>query len=735
MNRRTFGKIAGLYGIGVLAARRSLAELHAVAPMDEAGSPGQSTSTENDRRNLWDHYFLGTAYYPEWWEPAEWEIDFREMQELGINTVRMGEFAWAIFEPAPGKFEFSWMDRAIAMANRHGIDVILCTPTASVPPWLYQLHPDVLSGNDAGPFTYGGRKGYCTSSENYLDACARIVTALAEHYGHYPGVIGWQLDNEPGHPVQSYDPVSQRAFQAWLKKRYGTLATLNRTWNGAFWSNEYSDWSQIPIPKNSGEGGWQPAISMDYRRFFSDSFLNHLRRQAAILRERKGNQFISTNWPGTTGPVDVFAAAEFLDATAWDNYCSAPGLSEFQRQYVAGFNHDVSRCAGPNQRFFCAEQIAYVPPNALAQGLRLQAYIDLAHGSHGQLYFEWRRPLAGGEQYRPSFIKGFDGSVNPAKPVFEQIAKEFKRLGPRLAGATTRSDVVLLYDFTNEWGQGYGLAGNSNSHYDSEAYRYYNGFKVLQRNIDIVPLSADLSSYKLAVAPNLRLVDDATVQRLQSFVAAGGVLVLNFRAGTQNMDGSMRRVIPPGVFAEMAGVIAESKLDLIEYSGLAEWLAKKPENELGISFSGSNTVFRPRTILESLVLHGAEPVANFRGGRMAGKPAITRHRYKQGWVFYVGTDSAEEGFHEAVARLAGAAGGLSSLIDAPYGVEVTSREDADTNFYFLLNLTETIHNEIQLPHPMDDLIAGRASVAKISLGPLEVAVLASPKMPSSTRGR
>ena len=36
------------------------------------------------------------------------------MQELGINTVRMGEFAWAIYEPAPGKFEFDWMDRAIA---------------------------------------------------------------------------------------------------------------------------------------------------------------------------------------------------------------------------------------------------------------------------------------------------------------------------------------------------------------------------------------------------------------------------------------------------------------------------------------------------------------------------------------------------------------------------------------------------------------------------------------------
>jgi beta-galactosidase len=115
---------------------------------------------------------------------------------------------------------------------------------------------------------------------------------------------------------------------------------------------------------------------------------------------------------------------------------------------------------------------------------------------------------------------------------------------------------------------------------------------------------------------------------------------------------------------------------------------------------------------------------------MTGKPAITRHRYKQGWVFYVGTDSAEDGFHEALARVVGAVGQLPSLIAAPYGVEVTSREDADTIFYFLLNLTEATHNEVQLPRPMDDLIGGKKRVTKVSLGPLEVAVLASAKMPT-----
>ena len=682
-----------------------------------AGWAASAPEVKNSRK-MWGHYLLGAAYYPEWWEPSEWEIDFRQMQELGINTLRMGEFAWALFEPAPGKFEFSWMDRAIDLASHYGIDTILATPTASVPPWLYQLHPDVLTGNDNGLYTYGGRKGYCTSSQNYLEASARIVTALAEHYGRHPGVIGWQLDNEPGFPFTSYDPVSEQAFRLWLQKRYGTLKELNRVWNGAFWSNQYSDWAQIHFPRNSAEGGWQPAISLDYRRFFSDSFSNHLRRQATILRERGANQFIFTNWPATTWSVDVFGAAkDFLDATAWDNYCIAPGLSKFQQQYVSGFNNDLSRCAGPHQRFLCAEPVASVPPNALNKGLRLQAYINLAHGSYGHLYFEWRRPLAGNEQFRPSFIKGFDGKINPAKPVFEQIGKEFARLGPRLAGAVTRSDIALLYDFTNEWSQGFWSVGDKDRKYDGEVSRYYGGFKVLQRNIDIVPLSADFTAYKVIVAQNLRLIDDATVERLRVFVAGGGILVLNYRAGTQNMDVSMRRVLPPGVFAEITGVTTDAKLDLVDYSGVAD--------QFKISFSGTETEFRPRTILESLTLHSAEAIASFRGGRMAGRPAITRNRHGLGWVFYVGTDCADDLFHETLARAVAATGKLAPLITASYGVVVTSREDANTIYYFLLNLTEDEHNSILLPHPMVDVISEREGVTNVSLGPLEVAVLAS----------
>ncbi len=107
---------------------------------------------------------------------------------------------------------------------------------------------------------------------------------------------------------------------------------------------------------------------------------------------------------------------------------------------------------------------------------------------------------------------------------------------------------------------------------------------------------------------------------------------------------------------------------------------------------------------------------------MGGRPAVTRHQYGRGFVLYAGTDSAEVGFYEALAREAGTAGRIEHLLDVPRGVEVTSRETADTTYYFLLNLVENAH-EVHLPQPMEELIA-QQQVAKVSLAPLGVAILA-----------
>ena len=70
---------------------------------------------------------FGVDYYPEHWPEARWAQDARLMQEAGFNTVRLAEFAWSRLEPGPGKFDFDWLDRAIAILHEHGIQAVSYT--------------------------------------------------------------------------------------------------------------------------------------------------------------------------------------------------------------------------------------------------------------------------------------------------------------------------------------------------------------------------------------------------------------------------------------------------------------------------------------------------------------------------------------------------------------------------------------------------------------------------------
>ena len=75
-----------------------------------------------------------------------------------------------------------------------------------------------------------------------------MAEQMAIRFGHDSNVIGWQIDNE--YANESYDAGTKLQFQAWLKARYGTLDNLNARWTTSYWSQTYSDWSQIPIETN-----------------------------------------------------------------------------------------------------------------------------------------------------------------------------------------------------------------------------------------------------------------------------------------------------------------------------------------------------------------------------------------------------------------------------------------------------------------------------------------------------
>ena len=77
--------------------------------------------------------YLGVAYYPEDWNESEIDRDIEKMQRIGIDTVRIAEFAWHRMEPHPGEFDFSFFHRVVDKMHAAGINVVLGTPTATPP--------------------------------------------------------------------------------------------------------------------------------------------------------------------------------------------------------------------------------------------------------------------------------------------------------------------------------------------------------------------------------------------------------------------------------------------------------------------------------------------------------------------------------------------------------------------------------------------------------------------------
>jgi len=134
---------------------------------------------------------MGMDWYPEQWPESRWETDLHMMEAAHLNVARLAEFAWSRMEPSEGHYDFDWLDRAIRLAEKHHIAVVLGTPTAAPPAWLTQKYPETLRvDSDGRRETHGIRAHGSVTSMKYREFCRRIAEEMAKRYGHEPDVVG-----------------------------------------------------------------------------------------------------------------------------------------------------------------------------------------------------------------------------------------------------------------------------------------------------------------------------------------------------------------------------------------------------------------------------------------------------------------------------------------------------------------------------------------------------------------
>jgi beta-galactosidase len=659
---------------------------------------------------------LGVAYYPEQWPRERWATDARLMVEAGLTCVRIGEFAWRQLEPSAGTFDFAWFDDAIDLLASHGLAVMVGTPTAAPPAWLVDAHPEILPVRpDGRVHPFGHRRHYCPNQPAMHAATRRIVAALADRYGDDERVFAWQIDNElMGRCVCE---ACRAAFRVWLRKRYGTIDTLNESWGTAFWSQRYDDFEQIPppdlaparLPSGFTPNAPNPSLGLDFRRFTSDSHIAFLRLQADELRARvAAAQQITHNLMGFKFPeIDYHRLAAELDVVAWDNY---PSLDRTGRWSGPALAADAMRGLKGKPVWIVEQQVGPLGWEMLRTPrrgqMRLQTFQAIAHGAELVGYFRWRTARHGTEQHWYGVIDAH-GRVGRRFRELAELARELDRVGDALADATPVAPAALLHDYDSRFALQV-QPTNPSLAYEETAHRHYEALRLLGIGVDVVAPTADLSPYRLVVAPNLYVVDEALAAALRRYVEAGGTLVLAPRAGVKDRCNVVPEQPFPTLLADLAGV---------EVADVASLLDDDPVQIAGADGLPGG-VFRGW--YEQIEPHGANALALYADGDFAETPAITAHAVRAGRVLYLAGAADRSTLRKLYAAIAPQAG--VEVVDLPDGVEsVALRRDAET-MLVLLNHTDG-EQLVPLDGGKRDLLTGAEHESRIRLAPFGVALL------------
>lgn len=642
---------------------------------------------------------LGAAWYPEQWPESRWEADLELMQKAHLHMVRLGEYSWSRIEPEEGKYDFDWMERAIDDAGKHGIFVVIGTPTQAPPAWLTKKYPQTMrvleDGRNVGR---GERANFNWADPKYRELTRGIDEQLARRFGHNPYVIAWQIDNE--YNFVSYDDNTRRQFQEWLKAKYGTLDDINQRLDSAYWGQTYTSWDQIPIPNTHGN----PGLMLRWKEFVSDTWRSYQKNQIDAIREYAvPSQRITTNMMGWFDGYDHYVVAHDLDFAAWDD-----PLGHWSNPYDPVKNaatHDLVR-GFKDMNFWVMETTA---GSNMAKGqMRAAIWEDIGHGAEATSYWQWRDSLNGQEQNHKGTLVGVDGTPTPVYEEIAQVGREYEKVGPAVRATTVKSKVAILQSYKSRWTINW---QRENPYYNpiDELMSYYRPLHALGQSIDIVSPMDNLSRYKLVVAPGLDVMPQTVVENLMRYVEQGGNLVLGQRSGMKDGDNSRWPQRQPGPLTTILGGRVEQYFALVHSVPVTgDWGAN--ESQL---FAERLQVQAPD--VKVLMRYGKS------NGWLDGSPAAITRKVGRGTITYIGIWMDDEGMKNAAQWMLSMSKVKPDLLPVPEGVEVERRVGAGKTIFMIENFSKS-EQTVSLPHTMTDVLAG-GSVKSVMLPVYGVAVL------------
>jgi beta-galactosidase len=622
----------------------------------------------------------GVYYYPEAWNPEQWDRDFKKMEDMGFEFTHMAEFAWAQMEPAEGQYDFKWLDKAVELAAKHHLKVIMCTSSATPPVWLVRKYPEVLVELPTGQTAaHGTRQHGSWSNPKYRELVTNLVAAQAKHYGNDKRIWGWEIDNEPSHyGTYDFSPGAQKNFKEWLQNKYKTITAMNQAWGTAFWSGVYTDFNQIEIPNVPKliSGIASPISIVDFKRYSADECASFVSMQFNTLRESIiKEQFVTSNFMHMHTDVDPWRNKDldFISYTMYPvaGYTKGVGDQGFRLgdpwriSYANDFFRPLKGVTGVME--LQPGQVNWGTYNPLPYPGVIRAWLwnAFAGGLDFICSYRFRQPLYGGEQFHYGMV-GTDGVTElTGGQQYSEFMKEIRELrklyqpNVKMPTEYAARKTALLYNPDNIWEtevQKQTYQWSETGHIT----RIYSNLKTLCVPVDIVGEDRDLSAYPVVVAPAYQMVDRELIEKLKLYVEKGGHLVLTCRTGLKDRNGH---------FFEAPWADAITSLIGAKISMYDELSA---ETKANVKFNGTNYTWNVwGDILEPYF--GVETWATYADQFYAGKASVVHRKAGKGTVTYIGTETTDGKMEKEVLKKVYDAAGITTN-EQPEGVMVNWRD-------------------------------------------------------------
>ena len=647
--------------------------------------------------------YLGVAYYPEDWPEEEIERDIPKMRELGINCVRIGEFAWHRMEPEPGKFDFSFFHRVVDRMRQAGIAVVLGTPTATPPRWFTKMFPDALSlGENGQRAEHGGRRHCCSNNPHYNEYCLRIVERMAKEFGSDPGVVGWQIDNEiyTGN-MGCFCPDCVARFRERLREKFGDVDALNRAWGHDIFSQWYDGFEDIPAPRNAWHN---PHLRMAWQTFQNDSHIGFVARQAEVL-----HRYVRVPVGTDTMPVngmDYRRMTEKLDIVEFNHYNTPENLHNVCLWF------DYLRTLKPRpfwntETSTCWNGSAGIGQSVKPEGYcRANSWLPLALGGEANMYWLWRTHWSGHELMHGAVL---DTSGRPMHIVSEvkETSEGFEKAARFLKETKVRPDLAIHFTSLN-WNMFVSQDIVSGFQYaPAVTERVYKPLADMGVRPDVIDSFAPIDRYRAIISPYMLTLDEGDLaSRMEAWVRAGGTWIVGPMTDMRNREGARYTSCLYGSLERLMGI---------------EWKYALPDREGRVRARWTDgTPLEADTWFELSDPGKAESLATVAEGHSAlvGKSVILRGRLGKGSIVLVGAPLSYADMQKLLRMTLADAG--VEMNRAEGGVFVAPRE-GKTNGYVVVDVCGK-GGTVFLPKPATDLLTGKTMSGRVSVEPYGVMV-------------